>query len=127
MGEDNLTDEYDQNEEAGNDGIQTYQARGHDENEDACDDDYGDEDDMAKLGCMTDESAELSQEKHKDSEKDFRSSFSSVDPSNSSSSEQSIVSDQFVPVRDIAKVKDLTAEASKINDIIKKGKSKLAT
>ena len=66
---------------------------------------------MAKLGCMTDESAELSQEKHKDSEKDFRSSFSSVDPSNLSSSEPNIVNDSIVPVRDIAKVESITAEA----------------
>lgn len=75
---------------------------------------------------MTDESAELSCEKHKDSEKDFRSSFSSAEPS-SSSSDESLVKDNFVPSRDIAKVGELTAAASKINDIIKKGKKKVAT
>ena len=82
---------------------------------------------MAKLGCMTDESAELSQEKHRESDKEFRSSFSSVTPSNSSSSEQSILSDDFVPVRDLANLKELAETARQNKDIIKIGRKKVLT
>jgi hypothetical protein len=85
-GEDNLTDEYDQNDEAANDGFRNYLGD-EGENDENCDDDYGDEDDMQKFGAMTDESAAESEERHKGSnpEHDFRSSFESASASSSSS------------------------------------------
>ena len=66
-----------------------------------CDDDYGDEDDMAKIGAITDESAVESDERHKDSDpaNDFRSSFSSA-----SSISQSESSDSFQNVSELAPV-----------------------